>query len=234
MSPTRLVLRGVPIGPGEITVPAAASHHARAARVERGEAIELLDLDGVVGTGRLIAWEGRSCRVLIEGIARERGETPAPLVLALGVLHTDAFAWAVEKATELGATRVVPVLASRVQRRDHARRAERWQRVADAAVAQCGRSRAPLVSEPVPLEEVFAIPASLRLVGDPGAPAPPGGSGVGGVLVVVGPEGGFAADERAALAHAGFRGLGLGPRTLRAETAALAALALAQHLVGWL
>ncbi len=77
-------------------------------RVAPGEAVEVLNLDGLVGVGTLTRWEGRSCWVDVQEVARERGERPAPLVLGLAVLHTQAFDWAVEKATELGGTAVVP------------------------------------------------------------------------------------------------------------------------------
>jgi 16S rRNA (uracil1498-N3)-methyltransferase len=235
MSPTRLVSLGLPLAVGEVVVPAAVARHARVARVATGEPIELLDLAGTVAVGRLVAWEGATCRVAIEVLERERGESPAPLVLGLAVLHTQAFDWAVEKATELGVTTLVPVLCERVQGGAHDRRVERWQRIAVAAVAQCGRSRAPRVTAPRQLTMFLAEARDMRLVADPGAPESPLASpGTGGLTVLVGPEGGFTSSELAAARVAGFVGLPLGPRTLRAETAAVAALAVAQARVGWL
>lgn len=235
MSITRLVLPGVEIVPGEVIVPPPAAHHARVARVPAGAAVELLDLQGAVGTGELIAWEGRACVVRVDAVERERGEPPASLVLALAVLHTEAFSWAVEKATELGATQVVPVLTERVQGRRHVGRRERWQRVADAAVAQCGRSRPAHVSAPVGLAEIVATVSGVRLFAHPAAPGTTtvevGGSGM---TVLVGPEGGFTDDEVREIVAAGFEPLRLGPRVLRAETAAVAALTVAQQAAGWL
>jgi 16S rRNA (uracil1498-N3)-methyltransferase len=172
----------------------------------------------------------------VERVVEERGEPPASLVLALGVLHTEAFTWAVEKATELGATAVTPILAARVQRRRHEGRAARWQRVAEAAVAQCGRSRAPTVSPPRSLADLLAETRGARIVADPTAGSPPDLAHGGrlGMTVLVGPEGGFTTAEQNAIRNAGFGALSLGPRTLRAETAAVVALSLAQRLAGWL
>jgi len=235
MSVTRLPIPGHAISLGLLRVPAREAHHARVARVGPGEAVEVLDLDGAVGIGRLSRWEGSACWVEVDRVERDRGEPPAPLVLGLCVLHTQAFDWAVEKATELGVSAVVPVISGLVQGVRHAARVERWRRIAAAAVAQCGRSRAPAVSEPQRLADFIASARGLRLVADPN-PAPRGKLEVGseGITVLVGPEGDFTAEELAAIYEKGFTGLPLGPRILRAETAAVAALALAQSLAGWL
>ena len=223
------------MAPGEVRVPVDAAHHARVARVAPGDPVEVLDLRGAVGVGTLSRWDGKTCFVEVETVVSGRGEPPAPLVLGLAVLHTQAFDWAVEKATELGATGIVPVLAGRVQGGRHAARVERWQRLADAAVAQCGRSRPPRVAEPAALAEFVAGARGARLLAEPGARMPaPFEAGAVGVTVLVGPEGGFTDEERAAILAAGFLGLPLGPRILRAETAAVAALTLAQHLAGWI
>ncbi len=235
MNVTRLAIPGQPIIRGLNRVAPEAAHHARVARVAPGESVELLDLDGAVGIGRLARWEGSSCWVEVERVELGRGEPPAPLVLGLAVLHTQAFDWAVEKATELGVTAVVPVISGLVQGGRHAARVERLRRIAAAAVAQCGRSRPPTVSEPQQLADFLAGSRGMRLLADPGA-APPEWLEVGGdgITVLVGPEGGFSDEERAAILASGFAGLLLGPRILRAETAAIAALALAQSLAGWL
>jgi len=235
MSITRLALPGRPIAPGSLRVPAPAARHARVARVAAGDAVEVVNLAGVVGIGRLSRWEAGSCWVEVERVEHGRGEPPAPLVLGLAVLHTQAFDWAVEKATELGATTVVPLLCGRVQGGRHAARVARWQRIADAAVAQCGRSRSPVVAEPLALAAFIASARGVRLVAEAGAAMPEvGRPGNEGLTVLVGPEGGFADDEAAVIHAAGFVPLPLGQRTLRAETAALAALMLAQALAGWL
>ncbi len=233
---TRLVVPGEDLRPGMLVVPRHAARHAWVARVKPGERLEILDLQGAVASAVLVRWERGECLVEIDGVEWERGEPPGPLVLALGILHSEAFSWAVEKATELGVTAVQPVLCARVQRRDHRARTERWRRIAAAAVAQCGRSRCPQVRQPRPLAEVCATAVGVRWFAD----FEPEGEGsvredaAVGATVLVGPEGGLTADEVQLVRAAGFSGLWLGPRTLRAETAALAALVVAQQRLTWL
>jgi len=233
MSPTRLIVEGIQLRRGDLIVPPPASRHARVARVAVNEPVEVLDLAGAVGVGRLVAWERDACRVAIESVEHERGEPPEPLRLALAVLHTAAFDWAVEKATELGATEIVPVISARTQRERRPHRAGRWRRVAAAAVAQCGRSRPPAVGEPIALGEAVARAAGVRLIADPGGDRGALATTGQGVTLLVGPEGGFTDEEREAIAAGGFRSVALGPRTLRAETAAIAALAVVHDRLGW-
>lgn len=235
MSITRLVVAGARLSLGRLLIPAASARHARVARVHPGDIVEVLNLTGDVGTATLAAWERGACWVEVVSVESGGGEPPAPLVLALAVLQAQAFDWAVEKATELGVTRVVPVICERVQRGGHARRVPRWRRIAEAAVAQCGRSRAPEIAEPEELASVVRHGAGVRYVADrdAGAPALVAVSAAG-ITVLVGPEGGFTESERGEIGCAGFVGLPLGPRILRAETAAVAALALAQSIAGWL
>jgi 16S rRNA (uracil1498-N3)-methyltransferase len=236
MSVTRVVLQSGPLAVGEIAVPAETAHHARVSRVREGDPIELLDLAGTVGIGRLARWRGNSCVVLVESLAVGRGEPPEPVVLGLGLLHTAAFDWAVEKATELGATVVAPVVCARVQGKIARPRLDRWERIAAAAVAQCGRSRPPAIRVPVPLERFLAEGRGFRLLADGGAPplTGPVDTGGNGIVVLIGPEGGFTEEEIGTALRAGFVPMTLGPRTLRAETAAVAALATAQQRAGWL
>lgn len=233
---TRLVFPGVSLTKGELLVPKNVAHHARVNRLAPGEPVEVLDLHGTIGVGQLLRWNpDGSCWVEISAVVVGRGEPPEPLTLALAVLHTQAFDWAVEKATELGATAVVPVLTARVQGRNHERRVERWQRVADAAVSQCGRARPPRVFSPVLLGRFLAEAEGLKVVVDFGGTpfsALPGTEGRG-VVVLVGPEGGFTDRERGAIAEAGFLRWSLGPTTLRSETAAICGLALVQTALGW-
>jgi 16S rRNA (uracil1498-N3)-methyltransferase len=236
MTVTRLVLPATPFEPGEFLVPPMVARHARVARVAPGEPLELLDLDGGVARAKLVRWQAGGCVVWIDAVERERGEPREPVVLGMAILQTASFDLVVEKATELGATCLAPLLCTRVQGREHGRRLARWRRIAAAAVAQCGRSRPPLVRQPQALEDFLDHAQGLRLVADAtaGPAVGPMFTGGAGLTVLVGPEGGFEAGELGAARQAGFLGLSLGPRTLRAETAALAALALAQAKVGWI
>ena len=146
----------------------------------------------------------------------------------------------VQKATELGASRLVPFAAERsvvqLDGEKAAERAERWRRIAAEAARQCGRTDLPEVAVPGPLAVALAaVPPGFRTVVLHGGGAPLGQlglEGAAGVAAVIGPEGGLTEGELSACRSAGALLGGLGPRTLRAETAAIAVVALLQGLVG--
>lgn len=168
-------------------------------------------------------------------------ESPLKLHLVQGVSRGERMDIVVQKATELGVKRITPVLTDHgVVRLDDVRRAKRrehWQRVAESAAEQSGRTRPPLVDLPLPLNDWFGAgrPAgSTRLVLVPGAQRPLGAiaSPPMKLCVLIGPEGGLSERETGDAALAGFDAVSLGPRTLRTETAAIAALTLAQAMWG--
>jgi len=148
-----------------------------------------------------------------------------------------------QKATELGVTRIIPVATERsVVRLDAERaasRAARWRKIAVEASRQCGRADAPEIDAPAPLLDALAAlsPGGIRLLfheaerGDTARAALASAEGAA-ITVAVGPEGGFAPAEVEAARGAGFRVVGFGPRVLRAETAALAALTVAAFARG--
>lgn len=202
-------------------------HHLRVRRAAPGELVELRDGAGLVGTGRLGSltggWE-------VEVVQATRVSRPPALTLAAGAGDRDRFSWLVEKAAELGATRVVPLETERtagVASRLRATHTDRLRRVAVETLKQCGAAWACEVTEPMSLDGFVATaPDGARWVADArGAPGPaeldreP-------VTIVIGPEGGLTEDELGRLAGAGYLPLTLGPFTLRYETAALAAAAL--------
>lgn len=228
-------------GPAVITVlipPGAATgrrerldegeqHHLRVRRARPGEQVGLRDGAGLVGTGRLVA-AGRSLEVDVEtASARAR---PPELTLAVGAGDRERFAWMVERAVELGVTRVVPLETERsggVATRLKDQHLVRLRRRALEAVKQCGAAWVTEVSAPLKLTELAERPPSgTRWVADPGGGAAPAALDGGPVTVVIGPEGGLSEQERAALAVAGFQPVALASHTLRFETAALAAAAL--------
>ena len=193
--------------------------------------------------------EGHSFRASMRGEALLRGEKmpgaerAADVVLAQALAKAEKMDFVVQKATELGASRIVPLLAERaVVRVDPARgsaKAERWRRIAQEAARQCGRSDVPRVEEPQRWEAflrgVAEEPGRRGLLLDPeetslrlGAAA----RGAGRILLTVGPEGGFSPRERESALRAGMLAVGLGPRVLRTETAGLAALSVVLHLRG--
>ena len=206
-------------------------------RLAAGAPLEVFDGEGGVHDAVIPAQGG----ALVLGPRREAPAPGATVWLAFAPPRGDRADLVVQKATELGVSRLVPFEAERsVVRLDEQRgaaRAGRWRRIAAEAARQCGRADVPEVSAPGRLSAALAAaPASYRIVafheggGEPLAgaldPAAPGH------LAVVGPEGGFTGAEVEVCLAAGARLATLGPRILRAETAALAAAALLQHRLG--
>jgi 16S rRNA (uracil1498-N3)-methyltransferase len=160
--------------------------------------------------------------------------------LAFALPRGEKGEWIVQKGTELGVSRLVPWQAARsVVRLEPGRAAERvrrWARIAAEAARQCGRSDVPDVAVPGTLAAALeAPPGFVRVAFHAGAGAPLASlarPGAPGFLALVGPEGGFTDGEIEACRAAGASLASLGPRVLRAETAAVAAAALLQHLAG--
>jgi 16S rRNA (uracil1498-N3)-methyltransferase len=237
-------------GEGAVVLSAEESRHLRdVLRLRAGDEAYVFDGEGrefscvVVGDG------GRKGLASLEVRGRAEppcAESPLELTLALALLKGEKFDLVVQKATELGASRVAPVLTARSDvrprdARDTERRVERWRRLALEASKQSGRARVPTVSEPQTFERLVARES------DEGARrllfSERGGAGLGPVVgeltarpasvaALVGPEGGWD-DEELSLARAhGWTLVTLGGRTLRAETAAITVCALLQHAFG--
>jgi 16S rRNA (uracil1498-N3)-methyltransferase len=201
------------------------AHHLRVRRVAVGEPVGLRDGAGLVGTGRTVQ-EGRSWLVEVESVAE--APRPAELTLAVGAGDRERFGWLVEKATELGVTSIVPLETERtagVATRVRPAHLEKLRRQALEALKQCGAAWAPVVEEPIELEEFLRRPRTgILWLADPAGQMPAAGLDAAPVTVVVGPEGGVSGRERAALLAAGYQPRALGSHILRFETAALAAV----------
>jgi 16S rRNA (uracil1498-N3)-methyltransferase len=204
---------------------------------------ELTATDGAGGEYRLrIEQLGRDAgRAAVVGRTEPARESPLRTLLAQAVPKGDRFALVLEKAVELGVSGVFPLLSRHTVRatRADAAACARWRRIVEGALAQCGRVTLPQVHPPLPLEELFARPdlPALRILLHEGAagglPVPaPGEPAPRAVLVAVGPEGGWSAQETQRACEAGFRAARLGPRILRTETAGIAAIAVLQHRWG--
>jgi 16S rRNA (uracil1498-N3)-methyltransferase len=216
--------------------PADAHYLRDVLRLAEGEAIEVFDGEGGVHRARIAAGFAA-----LEVEPRRPAPPPGARVdLAFALAKGEKNDLVVQKATELGVTRLLPFAAARSVVKLDADRGEgrlrRWERIAAEAARQCGRAHVPSVAAPAPLARVLAaVPARFRLVafhpgGVPFADAcDPAAEGH---LAVIGPEGGLAGDELAACAAAGAVVATLGPRVLRAETAALTAVTLLQHRLG--
>jgi 16S rRNA (uracil1498-N3)-methyltransferase len=235
-----VVARGPFLAGGVVLLDEEEVHHLRVRRVGDGSLIRLVDGHGAVATAR-IAIEASvvSARVMATTVIG----APPPTELILGAGDRDRFLSAVEKATELGATRITPVLAERVAgvaTRFQALHVEKAAARAREAVKQCGATWTPAVGVPISLGEAIrqapgggaAAGAAVRLLGDPaGGPMPALREGAA-VQWAIGPEGGFTEAELTLLKGAGFAPIALGRSTLRFDTAAVAALAMTAAMRG--
>ena len=208
-----------------------ADHLRTVLRARLGQEFDIATPDGVR--------RGRITRLDRDRVEFELGEqVPAVafpnLTLALSIFKFDRMEWAIEKCTELGVERIIPLIAQRTEARlaaAAAKRVERWQRIARQASEQSRRPRPPEISEPLPLKEAVALPGRTRvLLAESEADARLAdvlSSDLGGAIVLaIGPEGGWTEAELAAFRDAGWKFASLGPTILRAETAAIAATAV--------
>lgn len=215
-------------------------HMTSVLRLPVGEEVLLLDGTGNLSHCRLIRLDRKAGAARVLRRWRET-ETAFPIQLLQSLPKGDKMELILQKGTELGITRFVPVLAGRStpkppeQREDS--RLQRWQRIIREAARQCRRPRLPSLSATVPLAEALAAcDAELRLLlweqeCRPLAETLPGRRPAS-AAVLVGPEGGFSAEEARTAAAAGFIPVGLGPRILRSETAGFAVAAILQHHYG--
>ncbi|HUJ88191.1 MAG TPA: 16S rRNA (uracil(1498)-N(3))-methyltransferase [Burkholderiales bacterium] len=220
--------------------PRAAHHATHVLRLRAGEALTLFDGRGGEYDARIIAAARE--RVEAEVAARRDVERESPLRVTLvqAVSSGERMDLTLQKAVELGVAAIQPVLAEKtVVKLDAARaavKAEHWRRIVIAACEQCGRNRLPMLLALTPLAEYCRNPRpGTRLLLSPGARRGlrAAAAGIEGeVVLAAGPEAGFSAAEEALLIGAGFEPVRLGPRVLRTETAALAALAALNALAG--
>ncbi len=222
----------------ELTLDEGASRHLlRVLRLRAGAPLAVFDGEGREHEAVLVDIVGRRARVVLGAPRPAATESPLEIILAQGVSRGERMDYALQKAVELGVSRIVPLFTTRCNVRlageRLARRLTHWQGVVIHACEQCGRSRLPRLDAPTPLT-AWTPPAGLRLVLAPGAEAGPAGLAPPGgpVVLAIGPEGGLSGDEVQHLVRQGFHPLRLGPRILRTETAAVAALAALQTLWG--
>jgi 16S rRNA (uracil1498-N3)-methyltransferase len=221
------------INDGRVVLPDDEARHA--VRVLRhGPGDEVLVVDGAGGRYRVRLTETDKRRAAGEVVAVERevGEPAYRLRIGLGGLkNASRFETFAEKAVELGVSEIVPLVTERTERMSL--KAQRMENILVAAMKQSGRSRIPALTAPQPLADVLADErASLRVLchesADPDAMLTrllTTASATGDVTVLVGPEGGFSETEVAEAREAGWTVASLGPRRLRAETAAMVAAA---------
>ncbi len=212
----------------------AAEHVRRVLRLEAGDAVTLFNGDGNDYPSRIAGFGRGTVEAEVERSVPARAESRLAITLIQGIARTERMDLVVQKATELGVAGIVPVATARsvvkLDRDSRERKLAHWRGIAIAACEQCGRARIPEIAEPRTLAELLAEapPERARLLLAPDAQLSLGAAARGELAleILIGPEGGLTESERQAAIEAGFRACRLGPRILRSETAAIAALAV--------
>jgi 16S rRNA (uracil1498-N3)-methyltransferase len=217
---------------------AQAAHMARVLRAQPGTEADVV-AGGHVFHAEVVAVSPDEVRFNL--VAEVEADPALPVTLVMAVYKFDRMEWAIEKATELGVATIAPVIARRTEKhlaQAAEKRAERWRRIAHEAAQQSRRSDVPEILQPTPLaERVRAASRAVRivlaeqertttlrtLIDEALAAA---GEEMPVLEIAIGPEGGWAPEEEALFDANGWRAVTLGPRIMRAETAALAALAV--------
>jgi len=240
---TRIYVPGDLAANSEIVLPAQSGEHlTRVLRLEAGAPFTIFNGHGGEYSAVLGARSGKKVLARLGRHDPVERESPLAITLLQGVARSERMDLIVQKASELGISRILPVLTERsvvkVDAKQRERKLEHWRSIAIAACEQCGRNRVPEVSAPATLgDAIAALPAgNLRclLAADGGeslAAAVARGAGPG-VVLLIGPEGGLADSERRLAGANGFAAYRLGPSILRTETAGLAALAAIQTIAG--
>jgi 16S rRNA (uracil1498-N3)-methyltransferase len=230
--PARFLIVGQRTG-DVVELDTAEARHARVRRVRPGENVVVFDGAGwsALALVETVLRERVSARIVRE-LRPDDGESRLDLTLAVAHLKSDRFEWMIEKAIELGVTSLVPFASKYSVARPSAARLKRWEEIAKSAVKQCGRTVFPRIAAPAELSDVLALPGPRLFFAESGsrltmneAFAQVGSTSM--LTAVIGPEGGFAAEEVAAAREAAIV-VSLGPRILRAETAAVSAVTLCQ------
>ncbi len=258
----------------------AANHIARVLRLRSGDALTVFNGSGGEFAACIEDIQKDTVALSVQERRPFDRESPLPLTLAQGISRGERMDWVVQKATELGTTRIVPVFTKRsvvrLDEKQAGRKLQHWRAIAVAACEQCGRNRIPELAEPLDFYELLASansavtasghlgtagaasagsathPSSeraMRARSNPTASVDAGAvrilltpsgdtrlddlEGVGaGIVVLIGPEGGLEDIEQEAALAAGYKAVRMGPRVLRTETAAIAALTIIQHHFG--
>ncbi|HSD73990.1 MAG TPA: 16S rRNA (uracil(1498)-N(3))-methyltransferase [Steroidobacteraceae bacterium] len=218
---------------------AAAAHVARVLRLGAGDELTVFDGRGGEYPATIIESRGTLLRVRIGTHRDLERESTLRITLAQGVSRGERMDWVVQKATELGVAAIVPLITERsvvrLDTRQAGKRRAHWRAIVVAACEQSGRNRLPEVLVPQTLAHWLetAPRDEPRLLLDPTASSGMRARGaMSAVTLLIGPEGGLSPAERSLAMQAGFNALRLGPRVLRTETAAIAALSALQALQG--
>ena len=208
-----------------------ARHLSRVCRFGVGDVVEVFDGHGTAARAQVIQIEHDAVDLMIVGAGLPERPTPFHLTLASAVPKGDRFDWLVEKATELGVERLIPLVTERSVVTPGRPKLERLRRAIVEASKQCGRNQLMVLETPQPWNRFVAAGAesgSIRLLADPdGVPPPrwPAITPARTIVLAIGPEGGFTAHERQTAGQLGWLAISLNVHTLRIETAGLAGCA---------
>ena len=230
---------------GTIRLTAEESHHlARVLRLREGERVSAFDGLGNEWECEIAAIHKSECRLSILKKLETVVESPLRLTLAQALVKGEKFDLVVQKATELGVSRILPVITEhceiRISDERSEQRLQRWQRISLGAIKQSGRRRLVEIDQPVRFQQfcrglhgepalIFSEKAGSEKCG---RGLPPLAVQDSGLTVVIGPEGGWSDDEIDLATSSGLIPVHLGPRILRTETAAITAVTLAQYHYG--
>ena len=234
------IFYSAPLNSGvELVLEGQAAHYlGKVLRLSTGAPLVLFNGDGSEYAATVTQVDKKTCTVLPGAQLYPAVESALHTVLGLGISRGERMDYAIQKATELGVSVIAPLFTEhcevRLNEERKEKRQEHWQQIAISACEQSGRVRVPEVLAPQALNSwVQSSPAELCLVLDHQQTATLTGSKPpGGVAVLIGPEGGLAPAEIQLALAAGFKGIALGKRVLRTETAPVAALSILQYLWG--
>ena len=214
-----------------------AVHLARVLRAQPGQIFDVV-ADGFLHRAEVQSVQDTEVTFTLH--EEQEAEADLPIHLLLAVFKFDHLEWGIEKATELGAERITPVLARRTEKhlaQAAAKRVERWRRIVREASQQSRRTNTPVVDEPATLKQLLpTVDAGVKLLlaeteqDNTIRAALESAAPDAAIALAVGPEGGWTADEMQLFRDHGWQHVTLGPRILRAETAAIAGLAIAAAL----
>ena len=239
---TRLFVSGALSNDAELILQGEqASYLGRVLRSRVGDAVTVFNGDGGEWSASIENISRNSVILRVGSHTEPATESQLQVHLVQGISRGERMDFVVQKATELGVRRITPVLTHHGMVKFDQKRAEKrrqhWQQVATGACEQSGRTRAPLIDAPVDLNTWFGAKESsdsTELILRPGTSTAFASIGkpASKLCLLIGPEGGFSEREFEDAEIAGFQAVSLGPRILRTETAALAAIAIAQSCWG--
>jgi 16S rRNA (uracil1498-N3)-methyltransferase len=230
MTMTRRFFVSGPLAPGALWLEGAQAHHLlHVLRIGVGQTVDLFDGSGFEASAELTGAANGVAELTVRELRAANTETAISLVLAAAVPKGDRFGWLIEKATELGVRRFVPLITERSVVTPGAGKLDKMRRTIVEASKQCGRSRLMELESPVSWREFVT-----REIATGGWVAHPSGEAVetvahreaGPLVAAIGPEGGFTDGELELAVQAGAKLVSLGPRILRIETAAVALAAV--------